>query len=183
MIARYIDWGRLPDWDLHGVSAILADDVIGEHARQVFAEGEKMLERAVAERWLTANAAVAFYPAAGVGDDVEIYADESRSSVLFTWHGLRQQTQKPMRDGGANPNQCLADFIAAKIRTGGYIGCSPSLGIGLEKREAVFQSKHDDYGAIMLQAIADRLAEHSPTDARACAARSLGLCCRRIAEQ
>ncbi len=163
MIAKYIDWGPFfRTWDLHGpFPAILADEVVGEHARQVFAEGEKMLERIVAERWLTANAAVAFYPANSVGDDIEIYTDESRSAVLFTWHGLRQQTRKPVIDGVPNPNRCLADFIAPKS-TGiaDYIGMfAVTTGIGLEQREAMFLARHDDYGAIMLKAIADRLAE------------------------
>ncbi|HXF45390.1 MAG TPA: methionine synthase [Burkholderiaceae bacterium] len=163
MIAKYIDWGPFfQTWDLHGpFPAILADEVVGEHARQVFAEGEKMLERIVAERWLTANAAVAFYPAASVGDDIEIYTDESRQEVLFTWHGLRQQTKKPVIDGVPNPNQCLADFIAPKDSgIADYIGLfAVTSGIGLEAREARFRDKHDDYGAIMLKAIADRLAE------------------------
>ncbi len=163
MIAKYIDWGPFfQTWDLHGpFPAILADEVVGEHARQVFAEGEKMLERIVAERWLAANAAVAFHPANSVGDDIEIYTDESRRDVLFTWHGLRQQTRKPVIDGVPNPNQCLADFIAPKS-TGiaDYIGLfAVTAGIGLDKREAAFLAKHDDYGAIMLKAIADRLAE------------------------
>jgi 5-methyltetrahydrofolate--homocysteine methyltransferase len=163
MIAKYIDWGPFfQTWDLHGkFPQILADEVIGEHARQVFAEGEKMLERIVAERWLTANGALAFYPANSVGDDIEVYTDESRREVLFTWHGLRQQTKKPVIDGRPNPNQCLSDFIAPR-ETGiaDYIGMfAVTSGIGLQAREAVFQSKHDDYGAIMLKAIADRLAE------------------------
>ena len=78
MIAKYIDWGPFfQTWDLHGpFPQILADEVVGEHARQVFAEGEKMLERIVAERWLTANAVVAFFPANAVGDDIEIYTDD-----------------------------------------------------------------------------------------------------------
>jgi 5-methyltetrahydrofolate--homocysteine methyltransferase len=163
MIAKYIDWGPFfQTWDLHGpFPAILADEVVGEHARQVFAEGEKMLERIVAERWLTANGAVAFFPANAVGDDIEIYADDTRREVLFTWHGLRQQTKKPVIDGVPNPNQCLADFIAPKASgIADYIGLfAVTSGIGLEKREALFLRKHDDYGAIMLKAIADRLAE------------------------
>ena len=163
MIAKYIDWGPFfQTWDLHGpFPAILADEVVGEHARQVFAEGEKMLERAIAERWLTANAAVAFYPAASVGDDIEIYTDEARREVLFTWHGLRQQTKKPVVDGRSNPNQCLSDFIAPKASgSADYIGLfAVTTGIGLDKREAMFQQRHDDYGAIMLKSIADRLAE------------------------
>jgi 5-methyltetrahydrofolate--homocysteine methyltransferase len=163
MIAKYVDWGPFfQTWDLHGrFPEILADEVIGEHARQVFAEGEKMLERIVAERWLTANGAMAFYPANSVGDDIEIYADESRREVLFTWHGLRQQTKKPVVDGKPNPNQCLADFIAPKdTGIADYIGLfAVTSGIGLEAREAVFHARHDDYGAIMLKSIADRLAE------------------------
>ncbi len=163
MIAKYIDWGPFfQTWDLHGpFPQILADDVIGEHARQVFAEGEKMLERIVAERWLTANAVVAFFPANAVGDDIELYKDDTRREVLFTWHGLRQQTKKPVLDGVPNPNQSLADFIAPKSSgIPDYIGAfAVTSGIGIEKREAAFQTKHDDYGSIMLKAIADRLAE------------------------
>jgi 5-methyltetrahydrofolate--homocysteine methyltransferase len=163
MIAKYIDWGPFfQTWDLHGkFPEILADEVVGEHARQVFAEGEKMLERIVAERWLTANGAMAFFPANSVGDDIELYTDDSRRDVLFIWHGLRQQTKKPVVDGKPNPNQCLSDFIAPKdTGIADYIGLfAVTSGIGLEKREAIFQGKHDDYGAIMLKAIADRLAE------------------------
>jgi 5-methyltetrahydrofolate--homocysteine methyltransferase len=163
MIAKYIDWGPFfQTWDLHGsFPQILADDVVGEHARQVFAEGEKMLERIVAERWLTANASVAFYPAASVGEDIEVYTDDTRRDVLFTWYGLRQQTRKPVLDGVPNPNQSLADFIAPKgSGVADYIGMfAVTSGLGLEKREAQFLAKHDDYGAIMLKAIADRLAE------------------------
>ena len=163
MIAKYIDWGPFfQTWDLHGrFPQILADEAVGEQARQLFAEGEKMLERIVAERWLTANGALAFHPANAVGDDIEIYTDESRRDVLFTWHGLRQQTKKPVIDGTPNPNQCLSDFIAPKgTGIADYIGLfAVTTGIGLEAREAAFQSKHDDYGAIMLKAIADRLAE------------------------
>jgi 5-methyltetrahydrofolate--homocysteine methyltransferase len=163
MIAKYVDWGPFfQTWDLHGpFPQLLADEVVGEHARQVFAEGEKMLERIGNERWLTANGAVAFYPANSVGDDIEVYTDESRSTVLFTWHGLRQQTKKPVLDGVPNPNQALADFIAPKgSGIADYLGMfAVTSGIGLEKREAMFLAKHDDYGAIMLKAIADRLAE------------------------
>lgn len=168
MVAKYIDWGPFfQTWDLAGpFPQILTDGVVGEHARQVFAEGEKMLERAVAERWLTANAAVAFYPASSVGDDIEVYTDEKREQTLFTWYGLRQQTRKPVLDGVANPNQCLSDFVAPKLissKVSGiadYIGVfAVTAGIGMEKREAIFAKNHDDYGAIMLKSIADRLAE------------------------
>jgi 5-methyltetrahydrofolate--homocysteine methyltransferase len=96
-----------------------------------------------------------------VGEDIEVYSDEARSNVLFTWHGLRQQTRKPVIDGVPNPNQSLADFIAPKDSgIADYIGLfALTAGLGMEKREALFAQKHDDYGAIMLKAIADRLAE------------------------
>jgi 5-methyltetrahydrofolate--homocysteine methyltransferase len=163
MIAKYIDWGPFfQTWDLHGpFPGILADEVVGEHARQVFAEGEKMLERAVRERWLAANGAVAFFPANAVGDDIEIYADERRQDVLFTWHNLRQQTRKPLVGGVPNPNQCLADFVAPKESgIADYIGLfAVTSGVGLDERAARFAARHDDYAAIMLKAIGDRLAE------------------------
>jgi len=163
MIAKYVDWGPFfQTWDLHGpFPQILTDEIIGEHARQVFAEGEKMLERIVNERWLTANGAVAFYPANSVGDDIEVYSDDTRTDLLFTWRGLRQQTRKPVVDGASNPNQCLSDFIAPKNSgIADYIGMfAVTSGVGMEKRDAIFSAGHDDYGSIMLKAIADRLAE------------------------
>jgi 5-methyltetrahydrofolate--homocysteine methyltransferase len=163
MIAKYIDWGPFfQTWDLHGpFPAILADDVVGEHARQVFAEGEKMLERAVRERWLTANGAVAFFPANAVGDDIELYTDDTRSEVLFTWYGMRQQTRKPVIGGVPNPNQCLSDFIAPRESgIADYIGLfAVTTGVGVDERAAQFAARNDDYAAIMLKAIGDRLAE------------------------
>jgi 5-methyltetrahydrofolate--homocysteine methyltransferase len=162
-IARYIDWGPFfKTWDLAGpYPAILDDPVVGAQARQVLADAERMLARLIAERWLRANAAVAFFPASAVGDDIEIYADESRRDVLFTWHGLRQQTLKPVIDGQMNPNRCLADFIAPKSSgIPDYIGLfAVTSGIGLDQRVAAFESAHDDYSAILLKALADRLAE------------------------
>jgi 5-methyltetrahydrofolate--homocysteine methyltransferase len=120
-----------------------------------------MLERAVRERWLTANGAVAFFPANAVGDDIELYTDDTRREVLFTWHGLRQQTRKPVLGGVPNPNQCLADFIAPKDSgIADYIGMfAVTTGVGVEERAAQFVARHDDYAAIMLKAIGDRLAE------------------------
>ncbi|HET9025094.1 MAG TPA: vitamin B12 dependent-methionine synthase activation domain-containing protein, partial [Burkholderiaceae bacterium] len=163
MIAKYIDWGPFfQTWDLHGpFPGILADEVVGEHARQVFAEGEKMLERAVRERWLTANGAVAFFPANAVGDDIQLYTDDARREVLFTWHGLRQQTKKPVIGGVPNPNQCLSDFIAPKDSgIADYIGLfAVTTGIGVDERATRLAANHDDYAAIMLKAIGDRLAE------------------------
>src|SRR5690606_18238006 len=117
-----------------------------------------LLKRVIENRWLTANGVVAFYPANTVNDDdIEIYADESREQVLFTWRNLRQQTAK--REGV--DNKCLADFIAPKSSgIADYIGMfAVTSGLGIEKWEAEFQKQHDDYSSIMLKAIADRLAE------------------------
>jgi 5-methyltetrahydrofolate--homocysteine methyltransferase len=159
-IATYIDWTPLfQTWSLFGqFPAILDDKVVGEQARKVYADAQAMLKRIVEGRWLTANGVVAFYPANRVNDeDIEIYADESRSRVLFTWRNLRQQGAK--REGVSN--KCLADYIAP--RESGlmdYIGVfAVTAGLGIEKKEAEFQADHDDYSSIMLKALADRLAE------------------------
>ncbi len=97
------------------------------------------------------------FPANSVGDDIEIYADESREKVLMTWHGLRQQHERP----AGKPNQCLADFIAPESgRRRDYIGAfAVTAGIGIEAKLAEFEAAHDDYRAIMLKSLADRLAE------------------------
>ncbi|MFO0523555.1 MAG: methionine synthase [bacterium] len=158
-IAQYIDWGPFfQTWDLAGpYPKILEDEVVGEAARNVFRDGQAMLKKVVEGRWLTANAVFALYPANSVGDDVEIYADEKRDRVLMTWHNLRQQNQKP--DGRAN--QCLSDFIAPKASgIADYIGAfAVTAGIGIEKHLEAFERANDDYGSIMLKAIADRMAE------------------------
>ncbi|OVZ64803.1 methionine synthase [Pigmentiphaga sp. NML080357] len=159
-IARYIDWQPFfQTWDLHGgFPAILDDAVVGDSARKVYADGQALLKRVIEGRWLTANGVVAFYPANSVNDDdIEIYADESRQKVLFTWRNLRQQTAK--REGV--DNKCLADFIAPKSSgIADYIGMfAVTGGLGIEKWEAEFQKQLDDYSSIMLKAIADRLAE------------------------
>jgi 5-methyltetrahydrofolate--homocysteine methyltransferase len=101
------------------------------------------------------------FPAAQVGDDdIEIYRDESRSEVLMTWRGLRMQSERPVVDGVKRPNRCLADFIAPKGTVPDYIGLfAVTAGIGVDKKEAQFLADHDDYSAIMLKALADRLAE------------------------
>ncbi|HRK56859.1 MAG TPA: vitamin B12 dependent-methionine synthase activation domain-containing protein, partial [Burkholderiaceae bacterium] len=162
-IARYIDWGPFFNaWDLSGpYPQILEDAVVGAQAKQVLAEGQQMLAKCVTERWISASAVVGLYPAASVGDDIEIYADESRSQVLFTWYGLRQQTQKPVIDGVPNPNRCLSDFVAPKgSGIADYIGLfAVTSGIGVDERVARFNAQHDDYSAIMLRALADRMAE------------------------
>ncbi|MGB0128584.1 MAG: methionine synthase [Rhodocyclaceae bacterium] len=158
-LAGYIDWGPFfQTWDLAGAyPAILDDAVVGEAARNVLRDGEAMLKRIVEEKWLSANGVCGVFPANAVGDDIEIYADASRDRVLMTWHNLRQQHQRP--DG--KPNNCLADFIAP--RESGivdYIGAfAVTAGARIDERLAQFQAAHDDYSAIMLKALADRLAE------------------------
>ncbi len=163
-IASCIDWGPFfQTWDLAGsYPKILTDEVVGEAARRVHADARQMLQRVIEGRWLAANAAVALYPAASVGDDdIEIYRDESRSEVLMTWYGVRMQSVRPVVDGVARPNRCLADFIAPKgSGVADHIGLfAVTAGIGAEKKEAQFRAENDDYNSIMLKALADRLAE------------------------
>ncbi len=160
-IAQYIDWGPFfQTWDLAGsYPAILKDEMVGEAAIKVFNEARKMLEKIINGRWLSANGVVALLPANSVGDDIEIYTDESRSQVAFTWYGMRQQSEKPVINNVARPNQCLADFVAPK-GTPDYIGLfAVTAGLGIEKHLEKFEAEHDDYHAIMLKALADRLAE------------------------
>jgi 5-methyltetrahydrofolate--homocysteine methyltransferase len=158
-LVPFIDWGPFfQAWDLAGAyPAILDDPVVGEAARNVFREGEAMLESIVRGRWLTANAAYGLFPANAVGDDIEIYGDAARTAVAMTWHNLRQQNQKP----AGNPNQCLADFIAPKDSgIADWIGAfAVTAGIGAEEKAKEFEAKNDDYAAIMVKALADRLAE------------------------
>ncbi|HEX5539908.1 MAG TPA: methionine synthase, partial [Methylophilaceae bacterium] len=164
LIAEYIDWGPFfQTWDLAGFyPAILKDELVGEAASKVFAEGQAMLKQIIEGRWLTANGVVVLLPANRVNDDdIEIYTDDTRSEVAFTWYGLRQQTEKPVIDGIPRPNQCLADFIAPKESgIADYIGMfAVTGGLGIEKHEKRFLDAYDDYNSIMLKSLADRLAE------------------------
>ena len=163
LIAQYIDWGPFfQTWDLAGFyPAILTDEVVGEAATKVFAEAQAMLKKIIDGRWLSANGVIALHPANTVNDDdIEIYTDETRQEVAFTYYGMRQQTVKPVIDGVARPNQCLADFIAPKGSSADYIGLfAVTAGLGMEKRLAEYEKNHDDYNAIMFKSLADRLAE------------------------
>ncbi|OYT98525.1 MAG: methionine synthase [Burkholderiales bacterium PBB1] len=163
-LANFIDWGPFfQTWDLAGpYPAILTDDLVGESARRVLSDGQRMLKRLIDGRWLTANGVIGLYPANTVGDDdIEIYTDDTRREVLFTWRGLRMQTVRPVVDGVTRPNRCLADYIAPKgSGVADHIGLfAVTAGIGTEKKEKQFLDDHDDYSAIMLKALADRLAE------------------------
>lgn len=162
-IAKYIDWAPFfQTWDLAGkFPEILNDPIVGESAQKVFADGKKMLERLIQGRWLQAHAVVGIYPANSHGDDIELYADESRKEHLLVWNNLRQQSDRPVVDGIKRPNRCLADYVAPKS-TGlqDYVGMfAVTAGLGVEKKVAEFQKQHDDYSAILLKALADRLAE------------------------
>src|SRR5690606_5614701 len=151
-IAKYIDWTPFfQTWSLFGqYPAILKDKVVGEQAAKVYEEGQDMLNRVIQGRWLTANAVVAFYPANTINDeDIEVYRDESRSEVLFTWRNLRQQAVK--RQGV--DNKSLADYIAPR-HTGvtDYIGMfAVTGGLGIEKYDEAFLADNDDYSSIMLK--------------------------------
>ncbi|MET3118876.1 5-methyltetrahydrofolate--homocysteine methyltransferase [Undibacterium sp. GrIS 1.8] len=163
-IAQYIDWGPFfQTWDLAGpFPAILTDEVVGEAATKVFAEGQAMLKKIIDGRWLSANGVIALLPANTVNDDdIEIYTDDSRTQVALTYYGTRQQTEKPIIDGVQRPNQCLSDFIAPKDSgIADYIGMfAVTAGLGIEKYEKRFEDAHDDYSSIMLKSLADRLAE------------------------
>jgi len=164
LLARYIDWGPFfQTWDLAGpYPAILTDEVVGEAATRVFEEGQAMLKKIVDGRWLQANGAIALMPANSVNDDdIEVYTNETRDEIAFTWYGLRQQGVRPVIDGVQRPNQCLADFIAPKDSgVPDYIGMfAVTAGLGADKIEKRFEDAGDDYSAIMVKALADRLAE------------------------
>ena len=158
-LVPYIDWGPFfQAWELSGAyPRILQDPLVGEAARRVFAEGREMLERIVREKWFTAHGLIGLFPAAQVNaDDIEVYGDERRVDILMTWRNLRQQNHKP--EGRAN--LCLADFVAPKERAvpdwiGGF-----AVGVGgFQDRLARLEAAHDDYSAVMLKVLADRLAE------------------------
>jgi 5-methyltetrahydrofolate--homocysteine methyltransferase len=159
-LVDYIDWTPFfQTWELRGhYPAILEDPVVGEAARSLYADARSLLDRIVRERRLEARASFGFWPANAVGDDIEVYADESRTTVLATLQMLRQQLDKK---GDGRPNFCLADFVAPK-ETGvvDYVGAfAVTTGHGIESLVAEFDAEHDDYGSIMAKALADRLAE------------------------
>jgi len=159
-----LDWSPFfQSWELHGLyPRILNDKVVGEEAKKVFADAQVMLKQILDEKWLSAKAIYGFYPANRVGDDIEVYADDSRTEVLYRFHHLRQQAEK--KRGGAN--NCLSDFIAPKeiagVATGiqDYIGFfAVTAGIGIDEHIERFEKELNDYDAIMLKALADRFAE------------------------
>jgi len=158
-LVRYIDWmpffnawefaGKFPD--------ILTDPVVGEAASNLYADARRMLKQLVAGRWTRASAVIGFFPANSVDDDIEVYADESRGQVVHRLHHLRQQKPKP----AGQPHYALADFVAPRESgVPDWIGAfAVTAGLGLDEKVREYEARHDDYGAIMLKALADRLAE------------------------
>jgi 5-methyltetrahydrofolate--homocysteine methyltransferase len=172
-LVPYIDWTPFfHTWELHGrFPAILDDAVVGEAASKVYEEAQALLTRIVDEKLLTARAVYGLFPANSVGDDVELYTDETRSTLLTRFHFLRQQMDKEGTEEekrrkeeektSSTINYCLADFVAPK-ETGlpdHFGGFAVTTGIGVEDLKAKFRAEHDDYNAIMADALADRLAE------------------------
>ncbi len=171
-ITAYIDWGPFfSAWELHGrFPDILKDEKVGEEATKLYAEAQAMLQHIVAEKRYTAKAVIGFFPANSVGDSVEVYdpaeiakldalslSKGGRPTPLKTFHFLRQQNEKPADQF----NHCLADYIAPKDsgRIDYLGGFALTAGHGVEEFAAEFRTKHDDYNAIMAQALGDRLAE------------------------
>ena len=158
-VIEYIDWTPFfQTWDLHGrYPRILKDEVVGETATSLFKDAQVMLSKICKEKWLINKAAVGIWPANAVGDDIEVYEDESRTQLLEKFHMLRQQQKKSARGF----NHSLADYVAPK-ETGlaDYIGgFVVTAGIGIEPHIERFEKDHDDYNSILLKALADRLAE------------------------
>ncbi len=159
-LAAYIDWTPFfAAWELAGkYPRILDDEIVGEAARKLFDDAQHLLEKIIHEKWITAKGIIGLFPANSIGhDDIEIYADDNRQGRLTELHSLRQQTRKPP----GQPNFALADFVAPRESgVSDYIGAfAVAAGFGIEKKISKFESDHDDYNAILLKALADRLAE------------------------
>ena len=186
-----IDWTPFfHAWELKGIYPRIFDDpVVGPKARELFDDAQQLLDEIVTNKLLTARGVAGFFPANSVGDDIELYADASRTRLLATFYTLRQQMQKPENE----PAYALADFIAPRdTGLADYLGAfAVTAGIGTAELAARFEKANDDYNAIMAKALADRLAEafaewmhkqardawgfgtHGKSDARGFAARAL----------
>jgi 5-methyltetrahydrofolate--homocysteine methyltransferase len=158
-LVRFVDWTPFfATWELAGkFPRILEDEVVGDSAKSLYADAQAMLKKMIAEKWLSASAVIGFYPANSVGDDIEVYADETRRKVIARFCMLRQQTKKQ----AGKANMCLADFIAPKSSgKADYIGgFAVTSGLNMEAKLKEFEASADDYSAIMFKALADRLAE------------------------
>ncbi|HTV43622.1 MAG TPA: vitamin B12 dependent-methionine synthase activation domain-containing protein, partial [Candidatus Sulfotelmatobacter sp.] len=156
-LVRFIDWSPFfHTWELRGVyPKILEHEKHGEEARKLFADAQTLLAKITSEKLLQPRGVYGFFPANQSGDDVELFTDRSRSNRLATFHFLRQQMEK---DDGV-PNWCLGDFVAPRGAEDFIGGFAVTSGHGLEILVKKFKAEHDDYNAIMAEALADRLAE------------------------
>ncbi len=158
-LVEYIDWMPFFNaWEFHGrFPRILDDPTVGEACRALYDDARRLLARLVEERWLRAAGVAGLFPANARGDDIEIYADEARTAVVYRLHQLRQQRRKR----ADRHNDCLADFVAQRdTGVADYMGAfAVTAGIGLDEHVARFEAENDDYSAIVLKALADRLAE------------------------
>jgi len=158
-LVERIDWTPFfSAWELAGrYPRILDDKVIGEEARKLLADGQAMLKQILEENWLEARGVIGFFPANAVGDDIEVYSDDTRNEVAYTLHHLRQQDKKK----GTQPNYCLSDYVAPKdTGLADYIGgFAVTAGHKIDAKIAEFEADNDDYQSIMLKVLADRLAE------------------------
>ncbi|HVU01629.1 MAG TPA: methionine synthase [Polyangiaceae bacterium] len=159
-LRHFIDWTPFfRTWQLKGsYPRILEDEKLGEQARQLLADANAMIDRWIAEGRAVANGVYGFFPANSVGDDVEIYTDESRTKVRETFHFLRQQREK---SSASEPHRCLADFVAPKgSGVADHVGAfAVTAGLGIQELCAAYKAAGDDYDAILAEALADRLAE------------------------
>jgi len=160
-LRTYIDWSPFFNaWELAGkFPAILTDEVVGTQATELYNDAQAMLDKLIAEKWLTAKGVIGFWPAAQSGDDIEVYAETgtTKRKPVATLRHLRQQVDKPVE----RPDFCLSDFVAPKESgvqdwIGGF---AVTAGIGIDEHVARFEAGHDDYSSILLKALADRLAE------------------------
>lgn len=158
-LREYIDWQPFFNaWEMKGrFPDILNNPVSGETARKLYDDAQEMLDTLIKEKWLTANGVIGFFPANAVGDDIEVYTDETRTEVLTTLHNLRQQGEH--RDG--IPNRSLGDFVAPRdTGLADYVGTfAVTAGLGSTDKITEFKAANDDYSAILLESLADRLAE------------------------
>lgn len=157
-LVDYIDWTPFfRTWELHGrYPNILMDEIVGVEATKLFAEAQEMLKQLIAEKWIEARASIAIWPANADGDDVVLFADESRTTELNRFHMLRQQAKYAV----GIPNLSLSDFVAPIGRNSDYMGgFVVTAGLGMEAKLAEFEADHNDFKSIMLKALADRLAE------------------------
>lgn len=158
-LVNYIDWTPFfSSWQLAGkFPDILTDEIVGEEASKLYKDARAMLEQIVNEKWLKARAVIGFWPANGISDNdtIEVYKDETRNEKLHELYHLRQQAKRAKHLS----NQSLVDYIAPKGQSDWIGGFAVTTGIGIEERVKAYEDNHDDYEAILLKALADRLAE------------------------